>query len=230
MMFPRLNYEEVVQVDDKTRLDASPSFVEAETSAITLLRIEPEGGAGFVDVTSTKKLDWQYSTDGAKTVTVEVTTDGAPVTKTFDLEVLTATDDKLLSDDNDLRVHEPDILNWVRKGRATFLDYHRRAQTLILQWLDRAGYTNINNERYTKADILDIEEFNEWSTMLVLRLIFEGISNSTNDVFAVKSATYRSKELKARDRVTLKIDLNSDGTLDEYEKIENFGSVRLDKF
>ncbi len=83
-IFPNLKLEDIVQINDKTRLDASKSFT-ADEAAVTLVEIEPESAAGFIDITPTVAtnskqyfLDWSYSgTSRTVTVSVRITTDGA---------------------------------------------------------------------------------------------------------------------------------------------------------
>lgn len=87
MIFPVLKLEDVVQVNDQTRLDATKSYKTPDEAAITLVEIEPELEAGFIDVTSSKYLDYQYSSDGDKDVTVRITTDGVPTQLTKVLSI-----------------------------------------------------------------------------------------------------------------------------------------------
>jgi hypothetical protein len=115
-------------------------------------------------------------------------------------------------------IHEPDILNYVRPGRASFLDVHRRCQELILDWLDKNGYTDVDGEKFTKTSIVNIDEVKSWATYMALRLIFEGLSNSTEDVFAAKAQRYLSMEAEARKRLILRLDEDGDGVADEPEK------------
>ena len=61
--------------------------------------------------------------------------------------------------------------------------------------------------------------------MLVLSLIFEGISNATDDVFDKKAKKYSSKAIEARNKF-LTIDLNADGKLDLDESLRlNVGEL-----
>ena len=172
MIFPVLELEAFLQADDKTRLDARKTHITPDEAAITLIEIEPESGSGFLDVTSLSYLDWQYS--GASrtvTVSVRVTTDGLPETFSKDIEILTATDDKLFSTDAEMVRHEPQILDWVREGRNSFLDVHRTSQDRILTWLDEHRIWDTNGDRLTKDAIVDIQEVNDWSKYLTLQLI-----------------------------------------------------------
>lgn len=230
-IFPNLELEAKLQVDDRTRLDADKTFITNDEAAITLVEIEPEAAAGFITVSnSTKYLDWQYATDGTKTVTVRVTTDGAPVTVSKTIEVLTSADDKLFSSDAELVPYEPKILDYVRKGRNSFLDVHRTAQGDIFDYMDENGFWDINGDKLTKDDVTTLDEFKAWSKFMVLRLIFEGISNATDDIFHEKAERYRKKEERARDRAKVRIDRTNDGDEDDKGKDNfDFRSITLRK-
>lgn len=247
-IFPILELESIVQENDKTRLDASKSFASGG-SAITTLEICPDYVAPeeedpdentYYDVTEDKWLDWQYSIEAAnpetesREATVRVRINyvapdpeaDPPVeedlgTSTTKIITVNSVDtDALFSTDDDLKRHEPDVLKYVPDGRATFKDVHRRAQTLILAWLDTQGFVDANATKLTLADILDPTELTQWSTMMALRLIFEGISNAVDDVFSKKAKTYLELEDFYRKRAILRIDTNSDGQLDTGEGLD----------
>lgn len=215
MIFPNLEVEPVVQVLDKTRLDASKTFTTPNEAAISLIRIKPSATDSFIDVTSLMYLDWAYLTDGNKTVTVEVTTDGAPVTITKDISVLTEANDYLFSNDSDLVDKESDILKWVSPGRASFKDKHRAAQKLIVSYLnDIKGFRDASDNRLTKASLIDKEEVRQWSVFLTLRLIFQSLSNAVDDVFDKKSRYYSDFEELYKNKSLLVLDLNGDNVKD----------------
>ncbi len=223
-VFPNMINEETVQEKDKTRLDASKSFKTADEAAITAVEIDPDGTTGFLSVFDSNSnnwfLDWEYPTETGSpfTISVRVTTDGAPVTKTSTISVVTAATDNLFTGDQDLIEHEPDILKWVKKGRNSYIDYHRRAKELILDYLDRKGYTDLFGERLTRTALVDDQEFKEWSTMMVLKLIYQGISNASDDFFAGRASFYRTKENDSRNRF-LRVDLDGDLVADLDEGI-----------
>lgn len=220
MIFPVLELESVVQVNDKTRLDARKTYVTAGEAAVTLTEIDPGDGSGFVDVTATQYLDYQYATEGDKTIQLRVTTDGAPELLTKTLSILSAADDKLFSTDAELLPYENDILSYVRSGRNSFLDVHRAAQDRIVTWLDEHRIWDTQGNRLTKDNIIDIEEVNDWSKFMTLRLIFEQLSNSVDDIFSVKSSKYKAMEVEARNRASLRLDRDNDGEQD-VSKTEN---------
>ena len=221
MIFPVLKTEDVLQTNDKTRLDGVSTYITPGEAAITLIEIEPEAGAGLVDITTIKYLNWQYSASGDKVVTLSVTTDGIPVTTTKTITVIDPADDHLLSADNDLVEMESDILNWIRNGRSSFLDKHRVARDLVLDELDSAQIWKNNGTRYEAADI-DKQEFKEWSRYLTLKVIYESNSNAVDDIFSQKAEKYKTMAISAKTRASYRLDYNQDGEIDEIdEKTEN---------
>lgn len=224
-IFPHIELEEVVQVNDKTRLNATKSFISKGEEPITLVRIEPEAGAGFVDITGTPIkasnwfLDWEYSTDGTKAVTVEITTDGAPVTETKTIEVLTELDDNQFCKDTDLQALEHDILKWVREGRATFKDVIRRAKRLIMKDLEEFGVVDSNGNKLTEAAIVDKEEVREWATYWSLYLIFNSSNNQAEDILKQKASMYFQKGKDSRTKAYFRYDWNGDGTIELGERM-----------
>ena len=218
MIFPTLEIEEKLQVNDKTRIDATKSFTTPDEASITLIEIEPSSGDGFIDVTSTKYLDYSYSTDGNKTISVRVTTDGSPTVLSKTLNVLSLADDRLFSSDSELLPYEPDILNYVRAGRNSYLDVHRAAQDRIIKWLDEHRIWDVEGNRLDKNDIIDLEEVNDWSKFMTLKFIFEGLSNATDDIFHEKALRYKQMEIEARNRAAFRLDRDNDGTEEEYKQ------------
>jgi hypothetical protein len=214
MIFPVIQLEASVQESDKTRLDATKTYITPDEAAITLVEIEPHTGDGYIDVTTNLYLDWQYPTDGEKTVTLRVTTDGAPESLIKTIMVLSVADDKLFSSDQDLMPYEPELLNWVRAGRNSFLDVHRASQDRILTYLDEKRIWDTNGDRLTLDAITDVVEVKDWSKFMTLRLIFEGISNATDDVFHEKALRYKALEVEARNRAALRLDRDGDGETD----------------
>lgn len=222
-IFCNLQIESVVQVNDKTRLDASKSFISKDEAAITLVEIEAESGAGFVTVSGTGLtskdwyLDWEYATAGAKVPSCRITTDAAPTTKTFALTALSAVDDYLFSTDADLTALEHDILSYVPVGRNTFKNIHRKAQKLIMAWLDENGHFGVNGVKLTPQALVDKEEVAYWSAALCMQLIFSSISNDPNDVFSQKSKQYESMAISHRSRLVIRLDVDGDAVVSEGE-------------
>ena len=222
-IFGNLHLEEKLQINEKTRIDCSRSFVSNE-AAISLMRIKPEDGGTFVTVTTDKYLDWAYETAGTKTVTVEITTDGSAHEFTKTIEVVSEANDYLWSSDADLVQHEPDIMNYVPEGKNAFLNIHRLAQTRILAWLDEKKIWDDDNNKLTAAAVA-AADMAEWSKYLTLQYIFEGLSNSMDDIFHEKGLRYRALAETAASRAVLRLDIDGDGSTDE--KVNNFTGLLL---
>lgn len=218
-LFPILRVEPIVQVADKTRLDATKSFI-SPSGSFDEVYIQPSANdAPILVSTEAPFLDWVYGASGKIEATVVLVAASATASATQTIEVVTSEWDHLFSTDEDLRQHEPDILKWVVDGRSSFLDTHRRAQTLILKWLDKEGYVDIYGKPFTKEAIVDIEEVREWSTFLALKIIFEGISNAVDDIFHEKAKRYNAKMVEYRSKALLRLDVDGDGKAEEFEGI-----------
>lgn len=229
-IFGILKTEPTVQTNDKTRLDARKSFVSKDELAVTLIEIEPDTGAGFVDITGSSSdqwfLDWSYATDGDKTVSLRITTDGAPVTETFTLPVVTPANDKLFTTDDDIRAYENEIMDLIPYGRSSFNYMHRKVRDLIIDWFNEEGYRNFDGTKITVDQILDNDEVRRWSENWVLHHIYQDNSNSIADKFTEKAAYYASRAADARNRSIFELDLNKDGNITRGENI-NVQSVRM---
>lgn len=159
--------------------------------------------------------------------TFAVTTEGqTQVEENFYVSVYSELGDSLFSSDADLQMEEQDIRRWVPPGKNSFKYVHRRAQEKILEYLDREGYVDIFGHKYTKWAIKDHSEVKEWAMYMVLRMIFEGISNATDDVFRQKRTVYESDEIAARQRAILRLDTDGDGVVTEDEGLDPH-TVRL---
>lgn len=224
MIFGELKLEGTAQVSDKTRLDATASFITQDEADITKIEIEAHTSEGFIDVTSKSYLDWAYSSAGAKIVSVRITTDGSPQTFTKGISVVDAATDALFSSDEDLIPIEDDILKYVRKGRNSFLDKHREAQKITLNDLDKAKIWKETGAIYTAADIVDIQEFKEKSKYLTLHLIFKGLSNAVDDIFSIKASRYLGYAKDAGNRGSLHLDKNGDSDLSNDVKEDIFSA------
>jgi hypothetical protein len=234
MIFPKLSFEKIVQVEDKLRLDASMSFT-TKGEEITDVKIRPSALDSFISVFDSNQenwfMDWAYSTDGEKTITVEVSTALDTVEKDFTLMVLSEEDDALLSSDQDLYPYEPTINKYLPMGKSSFKYAHRAAQSKILGYLDEQRIWRQDSSRYTKQDLIDIddaefkEQFRLWSVFQTLLIIFESSQVSANDVFQEKRLEYE-KEMKVhRNRSSLRLDKDGDMKLDPLPR--NIRTTRL---
>lgn len=212
----------MVQVKDTIRLDATKSFSAKGQAAISLVEIQPEADADFINVTGTKSkdwfLDWQY--EGASRtveVSVRITTDGVPVASVFQLNVLSEAEDKLFSSDSDLLVFETDILKFLPDGKTSFKYMHRRAQRLIVEDFNSNGVQTYDRQSLTKENFVELDEVSDWSVALTLHLIFNDNSNVVGDIYSLKAQEYYSGALRHRNRAFYRLDLNGDGVAESGE-------------
>lgn len=231
-IFGIIKTEPILQVNDKTRIDCTKSFVSKDEALITLVEIEPEAGSGFIDVTGTSYkdwfLDWSYSgTTRVVTCTVRITTDGAPVTFESTIQINTALDDKLFSQDSDILGKRSDLLNWIKPGRSSFLNFHRQARDLILSRLDDEGKTDREGNRLTADAFIDKMEVKEIAAYWTLALIFSDLSNAVGDVFERDANHYLGEVSKKWNRAFLRFDFDGDGELNDVEGDFSFQAIRV---
>lgn len=231
-IFVDIKSPKTTQVDDKFRISAKDSFVSKDEAAVSLVQIRPSDSDNFIDVTGSDSddwyLDWAYTTDGAKNISVRITTDGSPVTETKSVTVLSEGDDKLFSTDEQLVLIEPDILKYIPQGRNSWKNIHRLAQSEILEWLYTNGYLKTNGKRLTKDEVINVDEVSYWSRYIVLRYIFRSLSNAIDDIYAQKAELYENWEHHWRHKSVLKLDWNGDGEQGDYES-RNLTSVGLSR-
>jgi len=154
-----------------------------------------------------------------KKVTVTINNATTAISTSKYIGVLSSRRDQLFSSDEMLTQSEADLLKWVPPGRKSFLNMHREAQTNILAWLDEKGYVNVYSDKFILDDLQKLEEFRQWSKYMCLRLIFSGIGNAIDDIFAQKTKDYAILEEQARGRAVLRVDINRDGITDVQEDI-----------
>lgn len=228
-IFGNLLFDDTVQVAEKVRLDASTSFVTQDEAAVSLVRIEPEAGNGYITVSGVSVsqkdwvLDWGYATDGAKVISLEITTDGAPVVTTYNLTVLTVVDDALFAGDQDLKKFEPDIMKWLPSGKSTWNFIHRKVQEKILTEIYKLRIFAKDGTKLEKTEVIDKAEVREWATFAALAIIFKGIQNATDDVFGQKAIDYTNKanQFMQYSLNVLALDYDKDGTIDlDTEKMD----------
>lgn len=229
MIFPHCESDSIVQVNDKFRIDVTRSYVSKDEGPILKVEIEPHTGDGFIDVTGTDYsdwyLDWQYTSDGDKIISVKVYTAISPdpevsVTSTYDVTCLLEADDKLFSKEQELKFHESDIMRYLPQGRNTWKYMIRQAQTMIFDWLYTNGNFNFDGTRIGKDSIVVTDDLRDWSTFLTLRLIMMDMRKQAGDIFEQKMIAYEVKEQRAREKYIIRIDRNKDGVQDNFEGLE----------
>lgn len=222
MIIAQANIEDTLQVNDLTRFEFNLIKTPGEET-IQLVEVEPEAGVGFFDITSQtdrqnkRFLDYAYSTDGVKVITLRVSTASQTVNFGFSINIITEDQDRLFSSDSDLQKCEDDVLNYIRKGRASFLDKHREAQSRIIRSLEKRRIFLSNGDRVKPENIADLEEVNEWSKFLTLHIIYSGLVNEVQDVFTQKQIQYGDLATEAEALASIRIqeDFNNNGNTND---------------
>lgn len=226
MIFPSLTHENIVQLKDKTRFDANESFT-TQDETITNVEIQPETTELFYSVYDSNDpnnmneswfLDWAYETDGDKTISVRITTNSGDKTETYTIKAITEADDKLFSNDGDLYGYEPTLKRYLPEGKNSFKYAHRTAQGKIIAYLDEQRIWKQDGSRFTKDDLIDLEEFKYWSIFQTLLIVFESSQINRDDIFEEKRQGYESDMRNARNRGAYKLDFNQDGTQEQTER------------
>lgn len=216
-----------VQTGEKFRLDLTRTY--AHVSEHTIGRIDVTIDATTYTVTSEKYFDFDFSSTGTKTISVEVelTGQGHPLTnKDFTIEVVSASDENLFSTDEQLELHEPDILSYLPHGKGCFKFVHRLSQDKILSELDEKNVLDKDGNKLTAADFVDVTEVKDWSKFYSLMFIYNSLSNSVDDIFNEKYLRYKEYMMQARNRAVLRYDYDGDGTIEDGEAT-NMNYMRL---
>ncbi len=169
-----------------------------------------------------------YTGDKIERVNVDITVEltsgtgmsAVVVTSTKRIEVISELADRLFSTDGLLKSHEFEISRYVPTGKSSFKYVHREAQRMILAWLDKEGYVDTERNKFTKDAIIDLTEVKDWSAFMTLKLIFESISNQTDDIFHEKAKRYKDMEDEFRRRAVLRLDIDGDGDADLGEQAD----------
>jgi hypothetical protein len=225
MIFPILKSDSVIQVSDKIRFDASSSFISSG-DPVDSFEIEPDTGAGFIDVTTDKLLDWAYTSEGPKSVSLRLTRGVEIETITKQILVLTATEDRLFSSDKDLLAHEANVYDYLPKGYSSFNHVHRSAQQLILDSLSQRGLYTDTGVPLTKNDLFNIEEVKQWSKFLVLSMIFSNAQNEVGDFFAQKAQSYKDLSERSASRAFITLDTTQSGNPEQVVSLTSGRLVR----
>lgn len=213
-----------------TQMDAVGSNTYTVSVSNSVMTISSTGSFSIVESELSKQLffdagitansqESDFIEYGIKKIEVFCDNGTNKSTKYFYQKVYSVEGDRLFCSDQDLTAHEPELMKWCVDGRSSFKDVIRRSQDLIIAWLDEKGYVNSYQEKYNKFDIVDLEEVRQWSIFMTLRLIMQGLSNQSEDVFSKKAKEYTIMETAARQRVILRLDTNKDGIVDATEGV-----------
>lgn len=222
MIFGIIKSDDKVFTGDNLRVDVSKSFLAPGLTIATVgLEVSFDSGVTWFDVTAKKYIDWIFSTAGAKTIQLRMTTT-APSTQTFTktVDCLDLTAQSLFSNDSDLYQYETEIDQYLPKKWSSWNLIHLQAQEWIMDWLDQKRIYNENNVKYVVADLLDKQEVKQLSVAKVLELIFESNINIPGDLFTQKRDKYKELVADKAARSTVTLDYNDNGTSEEGERTD----------
>lgn len=231
MIFPVLECEKIIQVSDKTRLDAGKSFISGG-SQISKIEIDPENSGTFYELPVNDSgiwfLDWLFETPGATTVKLKITdTDLNEKEVAQDILVITESEDALFSNDNELEKYFTGVSDYLPRGKSSFKSIHREVQSLIINRLFKMGIKDEDGKRMPPSAFLDNEEVRQWSTYLALEIIMQNLSNEPDDKWDRDAGLYAAKASRVSQKVMINLDYDLDGILDENEGVSFSGiSVR----
>lgn len=207
-----------VQTGEKFRIDLSRTYVHVSEHSLHTMTITVD--AVEYEILAEKYFDYDFSSTGTKTLSVAVTTSGQghpETTKDFTIEVVSASEENLFSDDSQLELHEPDILSYLPHGKSCYKYAHRLSQDKILSELDEKNILDSDGNKLTAADFVDITEVKDWSKFYTLMFIYNSLSNSVEDIFNEKYLRYREYMMQSRNRAVLRFDYDGDGTIEDGE-------------
>lgn len=231
MIFLKCINEGLVQVNDKTRIDVSKSFVSGDE--ITDIEIEPEASNGFISVFNIDQdkwfLDWSYATDGEKVISVRATDGTNTITQTFNIVVVSESEDNLYSNDAQIFKIENELKKYIPNGRNSYINLHREAQSRILTYLDRKRIWNDDGTPYTKTQLNLDGQLQKWSLYETILMIYTDLFISVGDKFAEKINEYKALRNYERDRGSIRIDKDNSGEIDTASEIQELKSFRMIK-
>lgn len=190
MIFCNLQFERQIYVGEMTLMSAVRSVATSNEGMITSVLIKPEG-ADFISITEDRELSWVFEDIGPVSIELKITTEenATGTVKTFDGEVVAIPD--LLSNDNDLVVREPGIMNELPRGHSSYIRAHVAAQNEILDYLYKRGIRSKAGSRLVYGDLADIQEVRTWAVLTALAIIFEGLDMQPGDTFSDNAKHYR---------------------------------------
>jgi hypothetical protein len=222
-VFGVLKSDEKVFTGDKIRFDANQSYVTSNDAFATVSHeISFDAGVTWINISAAKKIDFGWSTAGAKEVRLRVTSTAETQTVTKTITVLNLTTQALFSNDSDLYRYEPEVDQYLPKKWSSWNLIHLQAQQWILDWLDESRIYKYDGSKYGVADFGDSQQVKQLSTYKVLEMIFEGNSNVVGDLFSIKRDKYKALAQEKCSRSNLRLDYDNNGTIDTNEKIDLF--------
>lgn len=220
--FPIIKSDEKVFTGDKISFDFSKSFITPDETlaAVPNHQASFDGGVTWIDVTTSKKIDFIYSTPGSKTVKLRVTTTLGNVVADKIINVMDIVAQKLFSNDSDLYRFEPEIDSLLPKKWTSWNLVHLESQKYFIDWLDEKRIYAADGSKYGVADLSDLDQVRQFSIFKTLELIYSGTFNQTGDIYSSKRDKYRELANDKLGKSTISLDYNKNGNLNEGERTD----------
>jgi polyhydroxyalkanoate synthesis regulator phasin len=236
MLFPKLDIDSLVQIDDMTRFDAAKAFYTVD-EVISEINIYPDftnnpatvQNVYIEDCRDLWSLDWAYDTAGEYTVRVELVSAAGSKHKDYIIQAITEEEDNLFSKDEDIYALENELRSYLPAGRNSWKYMHRRAQKEILDWLYRNGKLNTDGTKITKDQILITSELEEWSLYETMLLIYQDLKTSSGEAFNEKLVDYSAKRADAKERYRIRYDDDRSGEVDDDDNSESTRPIFLSR-
>ncbi len=131
----------------------------------------------------------------------------------------------VFSDDRDIQEHEPRLVktSFIPSGQNSHILSHVAARDEIIQdirkrELSKKNSSNVFAEDIFALDLLDFKQLRMASKYKAMELIYNGLSDNPDDVYAVQSTKYKLDYEDAFKLFLLDLDLNDDGDLDSNDR------------
>lgn len=133
----------------------------------------------------------------------------------------------VFADDQDLKTVVPNILSsnkFLATGQTSHILAHVAARDAIVQDLRNNGKfkVDLNTGRlkdFNEFDLLKISQFREAAKFKALVVIFEDLSDATNDFYSNRAVKFEREYNKSMEMVFANIDLDNDGLQDSFEEL-----------
>jgi hypothetical protein len=137
------------------------------------------------------------------------------------------------SNDSDLKIYEANVLEYLpdtTPPTASFDAQHAEAKRIldeiIIRRLPEGVKARVKRGEATMNDVVDESDLKTVSVFYTLFVIFNRLSTSAEDIFAVKASKYLA--LFKEKTADLSFDISTDGNADMDEEIDT-GNIRVER-
>ena len=201
--------------------------ISAVVTSLSNVSIQYENSSGLVNVANL--IDRTYGLGNSGKISWDLASDAVKSTKFgkelywYSLSVNISTVARsvlginvIYSGDADLAEEYPGVMELLPENATSFINFHASSRKDIVQKL--RGKFTANGNLLTQFDLLNNEEVKQASKYLTLSKIFAWLSDAPGDKWSLKSEAFYGSAIDYLNNVTLTIDSNDNGTIDQEEK------------